>query len=361
MKAGSLWGETVGALLAPRRLVPVVLMAVPLLVAQVAFSPEPLAGPIGLLLVLVFWLAAPWGWRVLFPLEESSIDGTVPAATRALRAAAYAAASAAVVFLTGGLVPHLLGMRLTFLTDPWSLMVASALFVVGGWGLGRDIELERGWARERRRAVALARDAERAQLLALRSHLDPHFLFNTLNAIAEWCREDGEVAERAILELSSMLRTVLEGVKAPAWSLGRELDLAETLLTLHAFRDPELFTFVKRWPEPLPAIELPPMLLLPLVENAIKHGPGAGARGEIIISVERVERDETGAVLRIVVDNPGHYRGRRIGGEGVSMVERRIEHAYGGRGRCTIGPAPDDDARTRVMVELPFERPEASA
>ena len=56
--------------------------------------------------------------------------------------------------------------------------------------------------------MELERAAERAQLLALRAHLDPHFLFNTLNAIAEWCRQDGEIAERAVLQLSSMLRAM---------------------------------------------------------------------------------------------------------------------------------------------------------
>ena len=61
----------------------------------------------------------------------------------------------------------------------------------------------------------MQRDAESARLLALKNHLDPHFLFNTLNAIAEWCRTDGEVAERAVLQLSSMLRVILEGVQQP--------------------------------------------------------------------------------------------------------------------------------------------------
>jgi len=56
----------------------------------------------------------------------------------------------------------------------------------------------------------------RAQVQSLQMQIHPHFLFNTLNAIAEWCREDGETAERAILQLSSILRAVLEGVRAPA-------------------------------------------------------------------------------------------------------------------------------------------------
>ena len=75
-----------------------------------------------------------------------------------------------------------------------SLLVEVALFWVGGWGLARDIDFEENLRKERARARELLREKEHAELMALKSHLDPHFLFNTLNAIAEWCRADGRVA-----------------------------------------------------------------------------------------------------------------------------------------------------------------------
>ena len=130
----------------------------------------------------------------------------------------------------------------------------------------------------------LAREAEGAQLLALRSHLDPHFLFNTLNAIAEWCREDGETAERAVMRLSAMLRTVLAGVRASTWPLAEELALLDTLFELHRLRDPDRVRVTRHLPEPLPDVAVPPMLLLPLAENAVKHGPAAGHAGEIVLT-----------------------------------------------------------------------------
>src|SRR6185503_20288258 len=130
-----------------------------------------------------------------------------------------------------------------------------------------------------------AREAERSQLLALRAHLDPHFLFNTLNAIAEWCREDGETAERAVMQLSAMLRTVLDGVRAPSWAFADELKLLDTLFELHRLRDPERVHVTRRLPAPLPDLQVPPMLLLPLAENAVKHGPAAGHGGDIALEV----------------------------------------------------------------------------
>src|SRR5439155_22664918 len=126
-----------------------------------------------------------------------------------VRVILYAAVGATLVIGIGRVIPDLIGAGRTFLTTEPSLAVCIALFWVGGWGLARDIELEEHLRRERARVEALSREADHAQLLALRSHLDPHFLFNTLNAIAECCRSDGVVGEEAILQLSSMLRTMM--------------------------------------------------------------------------------------------------------------------------------------------------------
>ncbi|MDC0717622.1 sensor histidine kinase [Nannocystis bainbridge] len=328
--------STLQALLAPRRLVPIVLVSVPLVVAQYRYSParDPGAVVVGLAMCLVFALIAPWLWRAT--------------ATRGwLGLALYGLVGAAFVAVLGVLLPAVFGVGRTFLTEDASLLVALALFLVGGWGLGRDIDLEASLDRERARVGALAREAERAQLLALRSHLDPHFLFNTLNAIAEWCRTDGEVAERAVLRLSAMLRTILDGVRLPAWSLRRELDLCRDLFALHAVRDPGRFDCtVDGDPGD---IAVPPLLLLPLAENAIKHGPAAGHRGPV-----RIHLSLGPSGLQIVIDNPGPFTGPRPGGEGLHMARRRLDLAYDGRADLVIGPA---DHGTRAVVTIPTGPP----
>jgi len=206
--------ETLAALMAPRRLLPIALVCLPLVAAQGRFSGDPMAVPLAIVTCVTFVLVAPTCWRWLM---RDQVGGTGYLG----RVGLYAAIGAVVVLALGVAIPRLLGVGTTFLTHPMSLAITGALFVVGGWGLGRDIGLEASLVRERARADTLAREAEQAQLLALRAHLDPPFLFNTLNAIAEWCREDGEVAERAVLQLSSILRAVLEGVRAPDWPLGR--------------------------------------------------------------------------------------------------------------------------------------------
>jgi LytS/YehU family sensor histidine kinase len=254
----------------------------------------------------------------------------------------YAAIGVAVVSALGLVLPRWLTMGPTLLTTPRHLVVCVALFCAGGWGLGRDIALEDRLRREAARADRMARRAEDAQLLALRSHLDPHFLFNTLNAIAEWCVVDGAVAERAVLQLSRMLRTILVGVRQERWSLAQELQLCDTLCELHRLRDPALS--MRRCEQDVGELSLPPLLLLPLIENAIKHGPSAGHRGEILF---RVQGD--GDRVRISISNPGAYRGPRPGSEGLPTLARRLELAYASARFRISGSG----ARTIAELDLP--------
>jgi two-component system sensor histidine kinase AlgZ len=331
--------STLRALLHPRRLVPLLLVSASLVVAQASYSQDPLAVPLAIVMCLAFVIVAPVSWRVLFPERLDLRHGGV-------RLVLYGAIGTGVVLSLGMVVPGLTGMGRTLMTAPASVGVSLALFLVGGFGLGRDIWLERSLAHAEARVDLLAREAEAAQLLALRSHLDPHFLFNTLNAIAEWCREDGEVAERAVMQLSAMLRTVLAGVRAAAWPLAEELALIDTLFALHQLRDPDRFQLVRKLPAPLPAVDVPPMLLLPLAENAIKHGPATRHVGAIELSVDTQDDGR----LRITLRNAGPYRGPRLGGNGLAIVERRLALAYEGRAMLKI--ARDGDA-TVAEVTLP--------
>jgi two-component system sensor histidine kinase AlgZ len=339
---GSLVRATLRALIAPKRLAPLLLVAASLVFAQVRFSRDPLALPLGILMCLVFVAVAPVSYRVLFPEGLDFSHGGV-------RLVLYAAVGSGVVLSSGYVLPKLLRMGPTFLTQPVNLAVCGALYLVGGWGLGRDIGFEETLARERAKAARLQLEAEQAQLLALRSHLDPHFLFNTLNAIAEWCRTDGAVAETAVLRLSAMLRSVLAGVRSATWPLDRELELLRTLFELHLLRDPDLFQLSVEVAPGVGEVPIPPLMLLPLAENAVKHGPAAGHRGRI--SLELAARESE---LIFTLENPGASKGPRPGSSGLPTVERRLALAYGGAARLSLESA---EGRTRVTVTLPRSGP----
>ncbi|MEW6432862.1 MAG: histidine kinase [Myxococcota bacterium] len=324
------------ALLHPRRLLPILAVSVPLVVAQARWSSDRLAVPLAVVMCLAFVSVAPVSYRVLFPDGLDFSHGAV-------RVVLYVLIGFGVVLSVGAGIPRVLGIGYTFLTERTSLAVSVGMFLVGGWGLGRDVGFEQ-------RVARLTAEAERAQLMALRAHLEPHFLFNTLNAIAEWCRVDGAVAEKAVLELSTMLRSMLDGVTAPRWPLEKELALVKTLFDLHLLRDRELFEPELEVPEPLPAVQVPPMCLLTLAENAVKHGPGAGHRGRVSLKLAH-----DGKALTARLENPGPFTGRRDGGRGLSTLEQQLQVAYGARARLWVGEAGAE--RTRATLVLPTGEP----
>ena len=336
---------TLRALVAPRRLVPLAIVGASLCGAQAAYGGDPLATPLGVAMCLVSLCVAPLSWRILF-------DRPAPLPRTVALTAIYGAIGVGVVSAIGLVAPTWLHMGPTLITQGGNLVVCVALFLVGGWGLGRDIALEARLRHEAARADRMATRAEEAQLLALRAHLDPHFLFNTLNAIAEWCVVDGAIAEGAVLRLSRMLRTILAGVRAPAWPLAEELALVDTLCELHRLRDPTAFSLRRAPDHAATDVLVPPLLLLPLIENAIKHGPSAGHRGEIVVEVERL-----GEGVRISFANPGPYRGPRAGSDGLPTLARRLDLAYAERASFRIGA---DGARTVVELRLPLA-PRAAA
>jgi len=341
-----LYAETLRGLLAPRRAVPIALVAVPMNMAQHRFSGGGEATWAAVVMCAVFLLLGPYGWRSL-------LGAARPRSWLALRVAAYVAMGALCAGL-GWWIPRGLGHGTSFLTTGVNLFITAALFWVGGWGLGRDIDLELGLRRERARVAALEREAERVQLLALRAHLDPHFLFNTLNAIAEICREDGLAAERSVLQLSALLRRLLAGARAPSWPVASELELVRDLFELHRLRDPGRFTVDWRVEEACLGRELPPLLLLPLAENAMTHGPSAGHRGQVRLRVEAVEAGG----LRLSLCNPGVWAGPREQGQGLDTVRRRLGLAYGGQASLEIGPEPGSDGvRTLVQLRIPRAGP----
>lgn len=338
------FSSTLRALLETRRIVPIALVCVPLVIAQGSFSRDVLAVPLGVAMCLAFVLVAPFSYRALFLSGQKVVHWQV---------VAYVALGVGLVGTLGIVFPKLLHMGQTFLTSQTSVGVSIALFLVGGWGLARDIDLEARLDRERARAEAMEREAERAQLLSIRANLDPHFLFNTLNAIAEWCREDGAVAERAILKLSAMLRAVLDGVHTPTWPIEREVELVRALFELHTIRSPSAFSLEWNVDERALGAPILPLLLLPLAENAMKHGPNAGFGGTVSFSVS------LGAnVIDIAVENPGENRGPRAGSTGLPTVMRRLALAYGDAAQLSVrSPSP---GRTRVSLVIPAAGPRPS-
>jgi LytS/YehU family sensor histidine kinase len=232
---------------------------------------------------------------------------------------------------------------------PRELLVAWLLFLIGGWGLARDIQLEQRLDVTLGSHEKLSAELAEARLNALRADLDPHFLFNALNAIASQCTSDPVAAEDNVVRLAALLRAVLDTRRRALHPLEDELSLARDYVGLLAARYPSLRVTVTAEPR-CAAIEVPPLVLQPLLENAVRHGDFE--RGTITVDA-RAE----GADLVMTVESPGAFDGPREGGMGLSLVRRRVELAWGARGTFTIAARAERTVATITARDSAARKP----
>lgn len=202
-----------------------------------------------------------------------------------------------------------------------------------------------------KRALQLETRLAQAHVQVLRMQLQPHFLFNTLNAISALVHDDPAAADRMITRLSDLLRLTLAHQGRQEIPLKEEIELLDAYVEIERmrFRDRLIVTQEIR-PETLDAL-VPSLLLQPLVENAVRHGiqPRSGG-GKIEISSEL--RDHR---LRIGIqdDGRGLPNGKFREGLGLANTRDRLATLYGPDHVFEI--APRDGGGVSVTIELPFK------
>jgi hypothetical protein len=179
-----------------------------------------------------------------------------------------------------------------------------------------------------RRVLESQVGAREAELRALRAQLNPHFLFNSLNSINALVGSDPEGARRMCEGLGDFLRRTLALGSRDEVTLGEELALVERYLGIEQVRFGERLRVERVVAPEAAACRVPPLLLQPLVENAIKHGIQDCVAGGVI----RIEATRAGATLRVAVENPVDADApvRRGEGMGLENVRRRLE-VFGAR------------------------------
>lgn len=206
-------------------------------------------------------------------------------------------------------------------------------------------------AREREmRAAELAAQLAAARLEALRMQLHPHFLFNTMHAIASLVREDPGAAEDMLAELAELLRTILERPPGHEAPLHEELAFIERYIAIQQIRFGDRLD-VRRAidPDALDAF-VPALILQPLVENAIEHGI-ARRRGGGTIELAAERRNET-LVLRVADDGPGLDSAEPGQGVGLENTRVRLTHLYGPAGRLILRRRAAGGAE--VTMSIPY-------
>lgn len=178
------------------------------------------------------------------------------------------------------------------------------------------------------RAAELETRLTQARLQALQMQLNPHFLFNTLNAISSLMHKDVEEADRMIVHLSDLLRYALESTEAQEVPLRQELEFLDRYLQIQKARFGERLVVQRDVPDETLDVKVPNLVLQPLVENAIEHGIAPHARtGEIVL---RARRQADRLELEVRDNGAGlPAGGEQVDGIGLSNTRARLVQLYG--------------------------------
>jgi two-component system LytT family sensor kinase len=207
-------------------------------------------------------------------------------------------------------------------------------------------------AHQQTETARLNEQLSKAQLDALRRQIEPHFLFNTLNAISGLVRERrNDAAVSMIAGLSDFLRRLFENSTRQQVPLGEEVEFAQKYLDIQKVRFVEHLQFSVDVPRDLLLAQVPALILQLMVENAIKHGIAKRAQGGAI----RIAASRSDDRLRVSVynDGPALQRDKAHSGIGISNMRTRLQSLYGDAFELSMQNR--EPGGVEVTVSVPFK------
>jgi sensor histidine kinase YesM len=220
-------------------------------------------------------------------------------------------------------------------------------YLAGAFQRSRDAE---------RRALELQVLAREAELKSLRAQLDPHFLFNSLNSVAALIGNDTAAARQMCFLMAQFFRKSLTLARQQSIPLSEEVSLAETFLAIEKVRFGERLQSRFDITDDVRDVAVPPLVLQPLVENAVHHGVAHLLEGgEVTVQARRRE-----GFLELVVQNPCDPDRPPSRGTGVGLVNvrARVETLCGHRASVDVDAS---EASFRVSILLPANHVHVSA
>lgn len=273
-----------------------------------------------------------------------------------------------------GLVSAFWNASLEVLLDPWAqapdILPLFRLWFVKFYGgilsfvilysivlaIGYVLDSRERLARQQMETARLNEQLSKAQLEALRRQIEPHFLFNTLNAIAGLVREQrNDAAVRMIAELSDLLRRVLDDSKRQQALLGEEMEFLRKYLDIQKVRFADRLQLSVDVPQELLLAHVPCLILQPMVENAVKHGIARRAQGgEIRISACRCNGMLT---LSVYNDGPGLPADweQTDSGIGIANVRTRLQGLYGEAFELNLRNQGPDGVEASVSIPFVYD------
>ncbi len=209
--------------------------------------------------------------------------------------------------------------------------------------------------RHKKRADAAELETTKSQLQALQTRLNPHFLFNSLNAIASLIEEDPKRAERAVEQLAQMFRYSLQGAQRTWVSLAQEMEAVERYLEFERLRYGDRLEVQVDIPPALRSSRLPPLILQPLVENAVNHGIGKRKGGRIVIAAALAPAGRLS--ITVEDDGPGMGGSSHEGAQTATHdIQQRLDLLYEGRAALETSRSALGGHRAELSLPMPSAR-----
>lgn len=221
-------------------------------------------------------------------------------------------------------------------------IVAASLFVVM-LGLNVSVKYYFRFVSERKRLKEIEKQSLQQQLEYLKYQINPHFYMNTLNNIHALVEIDPEAARQSIVELSKMMRFVLYECSKPLVPLQKEIDFVRDYVRLMRIRYEESVEISVEVAEPLPDMKVPPLITIPFVENAFKHGISYIHNSFVRVSYGF----EAASLIFRCSNSKTESQNDTHGGVGLENVRNRLKLLYGNTYRLNI-----DDSNDVYSVEL---------
>ena len=203
---------------------------------------------------------------------------------------------------------------------------------------------------EKIKRLTSEKKAAEADLKRLQAQIEPHFLFNTLSNVLGLLETDLEKGKSMLIDFIQYLRTSLSTAREATISLGQELEIIRAYLNIFKVRMGDRLQYTIELPAPLQDLPFPPMLLQPLVENAIKHGLEPEIEGgEIVIQAEVKD-----GMLRLEVTDTGQgFSETPAAGLGLVNIRERLDSLYGDNARLKL--TPNQPHGLRAIIEVPHD------
>jgi len=220
-------------------------------------------------------------------------------------------------------------------------------------GMATATTVVQHWQQEARLRERLDQQRTEAELAMLKAQINPHFFFNTLNNIYSLTLIDGERARAALHRLSRMMRYVLYDTASGHARLSQEVAFIQDYITLMQLRLTDRVQVVFEHPEPVREVLVAPMMLLPFVENAFKHGVAATAPSRIYIGLRQPAADELAIVVRNTLLPAAGTDLAGSNGIGLVNTRRRLDLLYPGRYTLQVNEkTPDNEFEVTLSLRV---------